>query len=103
MQMVEWNPSPVARKCIEEALDNAFDNYIENPDESTYCKIWFRGDTIVLENDGVRLLAVEKTEDGLNAIEAAFGHLRSGSHFDGDTPTIGQNGLGIKLANVHFF
>ena len=100
MRSTIWNPSLVARKCIEEALDNLLDCHIEGQETCTFGWINIGDGKVVLVNDGVTIRANECTDDGVNAIEAAFGYFRSGSHFGGDHMTVGQNGLGIKLTNV---
>src|SRR5574344_405913 len=88
-------------KLCNEAIDNAIDEHIKsNYEYSTKINIEMTKDTFTCEDNG-RGIPTKKTDDGETMAEKAVCVPMSGSNFnDSNRTQIGQNGLGIKAANI---
>lgn len=88
-------------KLCNEAIDNAIDEHIKsNYESSTKINIEMTKSSFTCEDNG-RGIPTKKTEDGETMAEKAVCVPMSGSNFhDVNRTQIGQNGLGIKAANI---
>lgn len=91
--------NPIVRKCVDEVLSNAIDNAQSNPNAS-FIDIVVNTNCISVVNDGVEMLCTDRTETKDLCLQAAFGTMRTSSHFGDKETSIGTNGLGVKLSNI---
>lgn len=102
---------PIIVKCFEEVLENALDQAVKNKKErgkkkTTQVDISIDevDATFRVRNDG-RSIPIEKTDqsgyEGMYVPQMIFGVMNAGSNFfQEDLEGIGQNGMGVKLANI---
>jgi DNA topoisomerase II len=88
----------VLKKCVDEILSNAIDN-CASKENATLISVCINDTSISVINDGVDMKCSHMT-GSIKSVHAAFGMLRTSSHFDSGNQTIGTNGLGVKLANI---
>lgn len=89
--------------ALTESVDNAADHVFRDKSVS---KIWIKtcskkpGDYLVVANDGTSFPIGWNKEKQQTEAEISSVHMHSGSNFDGDNTSIGQNGLGLTCTNA---
>ena len=97
-KQVKYNPGLL--KIINEVLDNSIDHSIRDKTVKNI-EINVENDHVSIFNDGTGIEIVKHKEYELYIPELIFGNLFSSSNYsDDDRNVIGQNGLGVKLANI---
>lgn len=88
-------------KIFDEALTNATDNYQRYPNIKDGIEIDITPEYFRIKNYGPNF-KIEKNANGYYYPEVAFSQDKTSSNYNAssDSTTNGQNGLGIKLANV---
>lgn len=102
MSYKEISYVPALIKIIREIMDNSIDEYLRTKGSfANEITILTKGDSFVIEDNG-RGIPVNKIENGMWSVEAAFTELKAGSNFDDDADnvTIGQNGEGSSLVCI---
>lgn len=93
-----------ANHALTEVVDNAADHVFRDKSVS---KIWIKtcskkkkGDYFVVANDGSSFPIMLDKERGKTKADLAATHMHTGANFEGDSHSIGQNGIGLKGANA---
>jgi len=89
--------------ALTEVVDNAADHVFRDKSVS---KIWIKtcskkqDDYFVVANDGTPFPINLDKDRGKTKSDLAATHMHTGSNFEGDSHSIGQNGVGLKGANA---
>jgi DNA gyrase subunit B len=93
-----------ANHALTEVVDNAADHIFR---DKTVSKIWIKtcskkkkGDYFVVANDGSPFPILLDKERNKTKSDLSATHMHTGANFEGDSHSIGQNGVGLKGANA---
>lgn len=92
---------PALLKLYDEVITNSLDAS-EKDDTVRSIAVSFEGDTIVVRNDGAGIVVSTHPKHGMPVPTMIFGELNSSSNYNANEERVvaGQNGLGVKLANI---
>jgi len=93
---------PALLKIFDEVVTNALDVAVKEKDVRNIA-VSCNGNTVTVKNDGSGLpVEFHHEVTDVRVPELIFSHLNTGSNYDDDSERLvaGQNGLGVKLANI---
>jgi DNA topoisomerase-2 len=93
---------PALLKIFDEVVTNALDVAVKEKDVRNII-VTCNGNTVTVKNDGSGLpVEFHHEVKDVRVPELIFSHLNTGSNYDDDSERLvaGQNGLGVKLANI---